>query len=326
MTSPRFFSIPKDIIDLIFEQIYQFPDDKERRRALAATALVSWYCRHRAHTSLFSDVYINNCADGDKLLRLIHVDRHSERTGMASYIRTLTVDLHGLEHTIRPVLDNGTLAAILRRVFRSQHARDCALTLAIRVWREDPVASDDFLPFDWESLRPDCTAAVYDLCRESNLVTLHLSYIDNIPRTVLHHSRIRHLKIAQVHLPRVRVRGRGRRRASVENDEAVLESLREYPNIEVSGAAVMVLERQGQAVFLESVNTDHSLPILELIDATPTKNLHPKLAFSRLVNLTSQITNNRDFCKTLWMMANAASTLTTLEVGLSCEQCLPLRK
>ena len=307
MSSPTLPSVfPAEVIDLVVDEIARFPNESSRIKTLSATALVSWYFRHRAHAHLFSAIHIREGQPGSprlgaavqarELLRLINVDRQSETTGIASYVRSLTVSLSGPMNRVRRILDDGTLAAILRKIFRTNDVghRSLALSFLVRGSLRSV--------FDWESLHADFLAAFHDLCRNPMLTTLHLAHFVNLPRTLLHHSFIKNVRFSRLQLAETGT-----------EDEDIPEPVRAFAD----EPDISALE-EGQAVPLESIETDHSLPLLELIDMTPQQMLHPRLAFSQLKFLTAHIGNEGDFHKTRWILMNAASTLTVLDIILFC--------
>lgn len=307
MSSPTIPSaFPAEVIDLVVNEIARFPNEGSRIRTLCATALVSWYFRHRAHAHLFSSIHIRDAElnsprlaaalQARKLLGLMNDDPQSETTGIASYVRSLTVSLSGPMNKVRRILDDGTLAAILRKIFRTNDVGHRSLSLSFLV------RGNLRSVFDWESLNADFLAAFHDLCRNPMLTTLHLAHFVNLPRTLLHHSFIKNVRFSRLQLAE-----------TGSEDEDVPEPIRAFAD----EPDISALE-EGQAVPLESIETDHSLPLLDLIDMTPQQMLHPRLAFSQLKSLTAHIGNEDDFHKTRWILLNAASTLTALDIILFC--------
>jgi hypothetical protein len=302
MSSPSSATFPPEVIDLVVGQISQFQDEQARHKTLASTALVSWYFRHRAYARLFANVHIRDTSNQLSRIRglrlLIDADAQSEASGIASYVRSFAVYLVGPTGRISASLAEGSLAAIFRRLFKTQDVGPRSLSLS-------------FLPrgnlrnvFDWTSLNPDFISAFNDLCRNPTLTTLHLAHFVNLPRTLLHHSYIKNARFSKVEL------------ANTNDDDDIPETIRaEFVDDEPDMSAL----EEGQAVPLESIDTDHSLPLLDLIDMTPQQILHPKLAFSQLKGLTAHIGNVEDFHKTRWILVNAASTLNTLKIILFSE-------
>lgn len=304
---PESLNIPAEVIDLVINEVHHFPEETLRVKTLADTALVSWYFRHRAHTCLFSDIstaHNSSSLSVDRIRRLrelIDADPQSETAGIASYIRSLNVYITGPVNRIRRVLDDGTLAAILRKIFKTNHVGDRLLSLSFSV----PGNLRNM--FDWETLNADFLSAFYDLCRNPNLTTLHLAHFINLPRTILHHSFVKNIRLSRTRLVEI-------------NEEEITED-NAIENLEILKSDDVVINslEEGQAVPLESIDTDHSLPLLDLIDMTPQHDLHPKLAFSQLKKLTVNIGDEEDFHKTRWILSNAASTLTSLDITLFCE-------
>ncbi|KAF9472045.1 hypothetical protein BDN70DRAFT_998357 [Pholiota conissans] len=308
MSSSSTTVVPAEVIDLIVDEISQIRDERTRNKALASVALVSWYCRHRAHARLFSNLYITETqrASGTlrirSLLQLIEADKESEISGVASYIRSFSVHLVGPTSRIRASLDNGTLASILRRIFKTKDVGPRSLSLS-------------FLPrgnlrnvFDWTTLNADFLSAFHDLCYNPSLTTLHLAHFVNLPRTLLHHSFIKNVRFSKVQL------------ANTDDEDEIPEEARGESILDDPDISAL---EEGQAVPLESIDTDHSLPLLFLIDMTPQQILHPKLAFSQLRCLTAHINSIEDFHKTRWILINAASTLKKLDIILFTNDEMP---
>ncbi|KAF9472044.1 hypothetical protein BDN70DRAFT_998356 [Pholiota conissans] len=299
--------VPAEVIDLIVDEIAKFSDDRMKKKTLASLALVSWYCRSRAHGHLFSSLYILDYQNGRQrvqaLLHLIEADPQSEESGIASYVRSLTIQLIGQTNKIRIPFDDGSLARIFRKIFRKQNKGPFSLSLLCPP-REGIVRK----PFDWTTLNADFLSTFYDLLGNPSFDTLHLAHFGKLPRNLLHHSFIRNLKIEKLHLD------------DIDNDEEIPEEVR-FGLLEDEPGICM--SDEGQAVPLESIDTDHSVPLLYLIDKTSQKMLHPKFAFSRLNRLIVRITSAHNFVKTRWIFVNAASTLKRMDIILFTSDELP---
>ncbi|KAF8966866.1 hypothetical protein BDZ97DRAFT_1805626 [Flammula alnicola] len=285
-TSP---TLPAEIIDIIVDEVAKIPDQQPRNQTLSSTALASWSFRHRAHAHLFASIHIfgthlrSATPRIRRLLQLINADPHSEVTGIASYVRSFTVYMFGPASMVRPTLDDGTMATIYRKIYRtgepSSGPRSLSLTLGT-------------------------LGNIPTLCGNPLFTTLHLSHFINLPPTLLHHSYVKNVKFWKIRLPETKV---------AEDLDAV-ESIY-YLKLDECHQDIDALE-ECQAVLLESIDTDHSMPLLDMLDMSPHRSLHPKVIFSKLKNLTTQIGNEDDFHKTIWILANATSSLEMLDIKL----------
>ncbi|KAF9480266.1 hypothetical protein BDN70DRAFT_931837 [Pholiota conissans] len=301
MSTPISNVAPAEIIDLVVDAISQFQDKETRISTLASVALVSWYCRHRAHARLFSNLFINNATHTwmrriRNLSRLIEADTQSEVSGVASYIRSFSVQLDGSMALIRAPLDNGTLASILRKIFKTKDTGPRSLKLS-------------FFPrgslghrLDWTTLNANFLSAFHGLSSNPMFTTLHLEFFSNVPRTLLHKSFVKNVRLGNVELA-----------DDIGDNEKIPEEIQSDSS---EGRDFHSRAMEGQAVPLESIEIDPSFPLLRIIDMTPQQALHPSLAFSHLKFLTTHVNSIEEFHKMLWILGNAAF-LESLRITVS---------
>ncbi|KAF9530215.1 hypothetical protein CPB83DRAFT_905488 [Crepidotus variabilis] len=70
-------------------------------------------------------------------------------------------------------------------------------------------------------------------------------------------------------------------------------------------------------VHLESIETDHSFPIIDILDLTPTRSHPPKHVFQKLRSLTLSIKNSDAFAKSSFLFENTPN-VEKLEIKLNC--------
>ncbi|KDR78354.1 hypothetical protein GALMADRAFT_224732 [Galerina marginata CBS 339.88] len=305
--------IPSEVIDIIMDEVAQYPDKVSRTQTLSSIALSSWALRHRAHSHLFAtvDLFGTHLKSATprirRLYEFIDADVHSEVTGIASYIKSFNVYMMGPASMVRPTLDDGTMSAIFRKIFKTGEPSSGPRSLSLTLGTLGRVRKT----FDWMTLNTDFVSAFRDLCRNPLFTTLHLSRFINLPPNLLTNSAFKSVKLSEIRLlgtesfeftdPPTFV-------PSSDEEEAILNDM-PFQN--------------DQVVLLESIETDHSFPLLEVLDMTPRRSIPPTIVFSRLKNLTIQIQSEGDFDKTAALLVDAAPTLEQLDVKLSYHQETP---
>ncbi|KAF8901003.1 hypothetical protein CPB84DRAFT_994363 [Gymnopilus junonius] len=224
-------------------------------------------------------------------------------TGIASYIRAFSVHMVGTASMVRPTLDDGTMAIIFRKIFNTGEPGSAPHSLSLTFGTTANLRST----FDWSTLNQDFLQAFHGLCRKPLLTTLHLSRFINLPPTLLINTAIKTVKLSQIRLfgtqsyeftdPPTFI--------AAPNDDPVISDLP---------------FQKDQVVFLESIDTDQSFPLLEILDMTPGRSIPPSVIFSKLRNLTLQIEDRNDFEKAESLLTHSAASLEQLEVNVSFHQ------
>lgn len=353
-------SLPQELKDLVVDHIYQIPDEDERLRALCATALVSRRFRYWAHKRLFATVVLRGKYGKPpaaiirriwQLRDLIDADPQSEKTGVASHIRSFTLSLGGHRASVVPPLEDNSLPAILQKI---HHAGSRPRSLSILLFM--PGDNDQL---DWTSLHQDFRLALVNACHSALLTTLRLRGFKNLPHDILAGSSIDNIKFNNLsvkHYSKDETGGISPRLGAcpqsqwISNDivfpqelplllnsgddpevkiNEVSPSMTNDPSSPMSNSsiqsqsssisdpAIMGVRLYPDCIHLESIETDHSFPIFHLLDLTPTRSCSPEYILRKLRNLTMNIADMDGFKKTSEIFTNASS-VEKLELKLNC--------
>lgn len=313
MTSRRF--IPAELIDNVIDEIARDSNPISQRQTLASIALASSALRHRAHGHLFAHVNIYGMSVHLQsattrirlLLQILNADQRSEMNGVSAYIKSLVIYMTGPTTMVRPTLDDGTLASILRKIFKSGKLspgpRSLSLTLG--------VAGQPGLMFDWTSFNADFLDAFYTLCRNPLFTTLHLARFTNVPRDILKNSTLKNVSLSEIRLIGETLRIEHLPIAPAIPDDA-FGGQKDVPKVP---------PMEGEVVRLESLDIDHSFALLNILDLTPNQSSCSDAVFSCLRNLRVRIHHVAHYEKTARILEGAASSLNNLELDLCC-MCL----
>jgi len=356
-------SLPQELKDLIVDHIYQISDEDERLRALSATALVSRRFRYWAHKRLFATVVLRGKYGKPpaaiirriwQLRALIDADPQSEKTGVASHIRSFTLSLGGHRASVMPPLEDDSLPVILQKIHRTG-SRPRSLSILLFM----PGDNDQL---DWASLHQDFRLALVNVCHSALLTTLRLRGFKNLPHDILAGSSIDNIKCNNLsikhyskdetggispHLgacqqsqwiandtvfplespllldsgddPEVKIKEVS---PSMTNDlgfpsSPMSNSSKQSQSSSISDSAIMGGQLYPDCVHLESIETDHTFPIFHLLDLTPTRSCSPEYILRKLRNLTMNIADMDGFKKTSEIFTNASS-VEKLELKLNC--------
>ncbi|KAF8961426.1 hypothetical protein BDZ97DRAFT_1921310 [Flammula alnicola] len=195
--------IPQELSDRVIDEAAQISGKASPNRTLSSIALLSHACRNRANKHRFSTISFSGetaTASHIRTLRdLMNSDVWSQEAGIARHVRNLTIKLQRSARTVHKILDDGSLASILHRIFRGTGHPQAPngifmLSLSLPV----PSRKGDSVGLSYASLNEDFKSALKDICTNSYLVTLKLNYLDDIPPDLLHGSALKHLHLDNV--------------------------------------------------------------------------------------------------------------------------------
>ncbi|KAF8956459.1 hypothetical protein BDZ97DRAFT_1763771 [Flammula alnicola] len=279
--------IPQELSDRVIDEAAQISRKASRNRTLSSIALLSHACRDRANKHRFSTISFSGktatVSHIRTLLDLINSDVWSQEAGIARHVRNLTIKLQRSARTVHNTLDDGSLASILRRIFRGTGQPQAPngifmLSLSLPV----PSRKGDLAALGYASLNEDFKSALKDICTNSYLVTLKLNYLDDIPTDLLHGSTLKHLHLDHV--------------SFLDSSDVSLPASSE------DGGPVY-----SPLAHLETLNTDHSCSLRRII-GTPTYNaLGPEPALPGLNALSSEIHGVEDFERTHNIVKNVVA-------------------
>ncbi|KAF9553588.1 hypothetical protein CPC08DRAFT_224182 [Agrocybe pediades] len=306
-------TIPAELIDNIVDEVAQDPDFISRRQSLKSLALSSWALRHRAHKHTFADIYL--CGMDTYLqsanprihflLELLEMEQYSTLPGIASYIKSLNVYMTGPECMVRPTLDDGTLASILRRIFRSGEPSGGPRTLSLTLG----IHGQPGMTFNWSSFNEDFQDAFRTLCRNPLFTTLHLSRFNNVPRDIFRHATLKNVNMSEISLVGENLLLDA---PDVAGAQPEVDSDRRLAGWEPS------VGEEGEVVLLESINVDHSFSLVDVLDITQSRRAH--IVYSRLKDLTVRINHVAQYERTASILEGAAASLQNLDVNLRCKE------
>lgn len=334
-------SLPQELKDLVVDHICQFPDEDERINALCATALVSRPFRYWAHKRLFATVVLRGkylpAAVISRLCRLrelIDADPHSDKTGVASHIRSFTLSLGGHRASVIPPLQDDSLPVILQKIHRTG-SRPRSLSILLFM----PGDNDQL---DWTSLDPRFRLALLSVCHSALLTTLRLRGFKNLPHDILAGSSVDNIKFNNLsvkHYDKDESGGISPCLATCHESQSpsneIVSSHRspldsgDDPGLPSSFMSNSSMQSQTlpfsdstsmrvypDCIHLESIETDHTFAIFHVLDLTPTRSCPPEYILRKLRNLTMNIANMDGFKKTAEIFTNA-SCVEKLELKLN---------
>ena len=359
-------SLPQELKDLIVDHISHISDEPERKQTLRSTALVSRRFRYWAHKRLFSTVVLrgkHGKAPGGiisrlrELKELIAADPLSDKTGVASHIRSFTLSLGGLRSCVVPPLEDDALAFILQKLHRTG-SRPRSLSILLFM----PGDNDQL---DWSSLSQDLRCALVDVSRSPLLTTLRLRGFRNLPHDILAGASVENIKFNNISIKDYnhdectsfsRYLGKDDHLRFFWNEGSVYlldplsqetEGSDHAPGVHTSSSSLMPtnivspnrsLARMSPQsipspsagsdtsdvilypdyVHLESIETDHTFPILHVLDLTTTRSHPATFIFQKLKNLTMNIRDPSGFKKATEIFDSAPS-VEKLEIKLNCK-------
>ena len=301
-------AMPAEVIEVIVREVAQDPDTAPRKRTLAHIALCSWAFKNFAHKHLFAEVELHGSREKSatprirRFLNLINDDPHSEVTGIASYVRKFSVHMIGVPSMIRPTLDDGTMATLFRKIFNTGEPGSGPRSLSLSLGSTSNLRRT----FDWSSFNQNFRDAFRDVCKKPLLTTLQLSGFINVPPDVL-----RNTVITNVTLLRIRLLG------TEYFDFGDAPTFVPPSDGEIHASDLPF--RQDEIVFLESIHTDLSFPLLEILDMTPRRSIPPDVVFSRVRSLTLDVSCKKDLQLAVSLLAQGLEALEQLELDFNCE-------
>lgn len=345
MLSADLESLPQELKDLIVDHIAHFPDEAERKQSLRATALVSKRFRYWAHKRLFSTVILRGKYGKAPISRLrelrdlIAADPFSDKTGVASHIRSFTFSLGEHRSCVAPPLEDDALPFILRKIHRSG-SRPRSLSILLFM----PGDNDQL---DWISLNPAFRSALLDVSRSPLLTTLRLRGFRNLPPDILAGSSVENIKFNNL---------------SIQDDSydqdcgpyakedffwnvplQLSQPTHQVPRIDPprnlaiaitthsprsvrspsAGSDTSDLYFYPDYIHLESIEIDHTFPILHILDLSPARSYPPTFIFQKLKNLTVNIKQDGAFKEAAEIFDNAPF-VEKLEIKLNCVSSRPV--
>ena len=357
-------NLPQELKDLIVDHISQISDDRERIQTLCSTALVSRRFRYWAHKRLFATVVLRGRHGKaptalirrlNDLSELIQADPHSEKTGIASHIRSFTLSLGGHRSYVVPLLEEDSLPIILQKIHRAG-SRPRSLSILLFM----PGDNDQL---DWMSMSHELRRALVGVSRSTLLTTLRLRGIRNLPRDILAGSSVGNIKFNNISIKDYNHEDCGRitppsppfgcglhcyglqsasdvsmqvgsGAASSEASPVVPSALclpvfsaTKHSTQTIAPPFGVLPSSEGRpypdALQLESIETDHTFPILHLLDFSPTLSNSKEKVFKRLRNLTMNIKDTDGFRKTAEIF-ETAPFVEKLEIKLNCKYKITL--
>ncbi|KAF8966608.1 hypothetical protein BDZ97DRAFT_1917421 [Flammula alnicola] len=178
-------TLPQEILDLVVDMVAKFAS---RRTMQSCSSICRSFCR-RARYHLFSTIFIFSPNEATAR-RLSTLDKLIEEdsgplTALASYITSFTLCMTNRQE-VKQLLDNGSLAAIMRRLQSP--------TYGVEVFKLE-IAAD--ASASWDELSDDFRASFRLLCRSPYLKNLTIEGICSMPRTLFHETSLEHLSIAR---------------------------------------------------------------------------------------------------------------------------------
>ena len=190
-----------ELIDLVIERLADISNQDERTKALSSAALVSRALRYQAHRYLFAKVILATSYVPPRLpshvvkrlqslCDLMCADPNTAMTGVASYISTFEVHISGsfYESSNRGQAYLKPTTTILTKIFKAGTS-PCSLSLSFPLNYASPAR--------WPKY-PDLMVPLLEICKNPRLVSLHLSYIADVPLDLLKGSSVKHLSLERI--------------------------------------------------------------------------------------------------------------------------------
>ncbi|PPQ73260.1 hypothetical protein CVT26_015218 [Gymnopilus dilepis] len=190
-----------ELIDLVIERLADISNQDERTKALSSAALVSRALRYQAHRYLFAKVILATSSVPPRLpshvvkrlqslCDLMCADPNTTMTGVASYISTFEVYISGsfYESSNRGQAYLKPTTTILKKIFKTGTS-PCSLSLSFPLNYASPAR--------WPKY-PDLMVPLLEICKNPRLVSLHLSYIADVPLDLLKDSSVKHLSLERI--------------------------------------------------------------------------------------------------------------------------------
>ena len=363
---PDIDNLPQELKDLIVDHISHISDETERKQTLRSTALVSRRFRYWAHKRLFATVVLRGkhgkvpisiIGRLRELKELIAADPFSDKTGIASHIRSFTLSLGGHRSCVAPPLEDDALPFILQKLHRTG-SRPRSLSILLFM----PGDNDQL---DWSTLNLEFRRALVDVSRSPLLTTLRLRGFRNLPRDILTGASVENIKFNNISVkdynqgvskslsryswkedqlwndgfvyfpePLLQATESSNQALDVDTTSNSLVPASVVPsNLFVTplspqcipspstGSDASEVHSYPDYVHLESIETDHTFPILHVLDLTPTRSHLAAFIFQKLKNLTMNIRDESGFKKAAEIF-DSAPTVEKLEIKLNCESLL----
>ena len=203
--------LPTELIELIIDEVPRLSHSSNYSRACTFSALasVSHLFRQCSNKHRFACVSLQRRPLATRAHLFLDVAQSTIWTGsngISSHIKTLSLGVavrgEGNALTLHPALLDGTLTSIIREVFRGNPARTEGNQLILSTHtsqRFSAINANELGRFDWSLLPSEFLGAVQTLCRGSHLTNLHLQWFANIPTNWLTLTKLKRLKLDQVH-------------------------------------------------------------------------------------------------------------------------------
>lgn len=365
-------TLPQELKDLIVDHISHISDEVERKQTLRSTALVSRRFRYWAHKRLFSTIVLRGkhgkppgaiISRLQELRDLIAADPFSDKTGVASHIRSFTLSLGGLRSCVVPPLEDNALPFILQKIHRTG-SRPRSLSILLFM----PGDNDQL---DWSFLSQDLRCSLVDVSRSPLLTTLRLRGFRNLPHDILAGASVENIKFNNISIKDYnhdgcnsfsRYLGKGDHLRFFWSEGSVYfsdplslekEGSDQAPGVHMPSSSLLPanivspnlsLARMSPQsipspsagsdtsdvipcpdyVHLESIETDHTFPILHVLDLTTTRSHPAPFIFQKLKNLTMNIRDANGFKKATEIF-DCAPSVEKLEIKLNCMSPLSVK-
>lgn len=207
-----------DIIDEVFDTLSTWAGTQKARssRTLSSLALVSHPFRQRVNTHRFSDISIYE--EATSTLSHVHaflgvlksdVWVSNDRLGIARCVRKLHISLGDRTKSAaskrrdrvecHPALEDGSYASILNCIFRGSFTYSSTTGRYYTLLLSTPfVYKHQTATIDWDSLDAKFIVALKSLLNESNMTTLGLTRVFNVPHSFFGAARIAQLRLEYV--------------------------------------------------------------------------------------------------------------------------------
>ncbi|KAF8878490.1 hypothetical protein CPB84DRAFT_1794156 [Gymnopilus junonius] len=239
-------NLPLEILYQIVDDVYTAQD----HQLLSSISLTSHTLRFLCNKKRFASILLDSCEEHALMARVrglrdlinaeySHQRPPTEMIGISSFI--MTFSLRSVVFSC--VLNNELMAPIMKRLFRKDGVlisplspRLLELGPGFSIRPTVPVA-------EWGTFCEGFISAFRDLCQNSLLTSLHMTYSANVPRNLLHgSSKLKHLNLWAVDF------------ANINHDIPSPNPI----TFKYSG---------GGPFFLRSLHISHELPLPNLLDA-----------------------------------------------------------
>ncbi len=208
--------LPVELIEHIMDEVSAPQENRlllPLAQQLSCLALVARRCRNRVNSHRFAlVVFHRNCSPAriHGLVSLLNENIWEKHERLAHHITTIFLSLaaNRRDRNYFPhCFEDGSMATLLRLVFRGDgHPASSKGFYSLTLWMLLPPSPDtESKGINFATLGPDVAEALHDLCSNSYMTELRLSYFFNVPKTLLESSHITHLFLQNVHFSPVEI-------------------------------------------------------------------------------------------------------------------------